>query len=460
MNRESKNSISETFCVLPWIHLSTRPNGHLRCCCTACASSAAPILKNPEVGYIKNEQGRPANLNTCDLLTAWNNDYMKNIRVAMLNGQIPPSCEKCFKEEKAGLRSKRMWETEYWSSRVDIGEMIEKTSPDGSIAPNINYVDLRLGTKCDLKCIMCSPHDSSEWIPDWLKLYPQITSERLKQIMIWKNYGRTDGATYDWYRDNNKFWSQFYEQIPNLKQLYFAGGESLVIDRHYQLLKECIRQGHAKNITLRYNSNGLALSDELFKLWQPFKRVRFGFSIDSIGEMNSYIRFPSRWETIENNLDILDRSEDNIEITIAFAIQILNIYYLPDFIKWKLKKNYKKINLWPNGAGLINTHFVYHPAHLNVKVLPPWYKDKVAEKYENFYGWLLENHRHDGEFVEHPYGINRLKGIIKFMYSENWSSLLGEFKEYITLMDEIRNTDFKKVFPEMKKIIDQNDAIK
>jgi hypothetical protein len=31
---------SKHFCVLPWIHLATRPNGEVRVCCTANASGA------------------------------------------------------------------------------------------------------------------------------------------------------------------------------------------------------------------------------------------------------------------------------------------------------------------------------------------------------------------------------------------------------------------------------------
>ena len=64
------------------------------------------------------------------------------------------------------------------------------------------------------------------------------------------------------------------EQVPHT-QLYFAGGESLVIDEHYDLLEECIKQGYAKNIELRYNSNGVEWRDDLFDLWAEFKRVRF-----------------------------------------------------------------------------------------------------------------------------------------------------------------------------------------
>ena len=36
------DSPSDTFCLLPWVHLSTRPNGHMRVCCTANASSVGP----------------------------------------------------------------------------------------------------------------------------------------------------------------------------------------------------------------------------------------------------------------------------------------------------------------------------------------------------------------------------------------------------------------------------------
>ncbi|MCB0419428.1 MAG: twitch domain-containing radical SAM protein [Bdellovibrionales bacterium] len=449
--------ISPTFCILPWIHLSTRPNGHVRLCCTANASSAGATNDKKyggEVGIVKGDDGKPANLNHTDLLTAWNNGYMKTVRRQMLQGEIPPSCTKCFKEEAAGHRSKRNWETEYWASRVSVKELLAMTNADGSVPPKIAYVDLRLGTKCNLKCIMCSPHDSSLWVNDWNKLYPKIQNESLKEIMQWHNKGKVDGATYNWYSDNQEFWNQLHDQLPNFQQLYFAGGESTIIDEHYSLLEECVKRGEAPHIELRYNSNGIELPQKLFDLWKEFKRVRFHFSIDSIGEMNDYIRYPSQWSHIEKQLDLLDQTPDSVEVTIACAVQVLNILYIPDFIKWKLQKKYRKINPWPLGAGLINFHFVYHPAHLNVKVLPQTLKDKIVQKYEEFYLWLKENVSDQPEFLEAPYGIKRLKGLVSFMNSEDWSVRLPELQEYLIRMDEIRGTNFKQTFPEMTEIFD------
>jgi len=466
-NSKSKTTVSDfkppsdTFCILPWIHLSTRPNGHMRVCCTANASSAGASNDKKwggEVGILKNNDGKPANLNHTPLLEGWNNSYMKDVRVKMMNGEIPHSCTKCFKEEAAGHRSKRNWETEYWIRRIDAQQLLNETSEDGSVPAKIYYVDLRLGTKCNLKCVMCSPHDSSLWVGDWRKLYPQIENPQLKEVMIWNNNGQVDGASYDWHKDNPDFWAQLYEQIPHMQQLYFAGGEATIIEEHYTLLEECIRRGYAKNIELRYNSNGIELPERLFKIWNEFKRVRFHFSVDSIGAMNSYIRFPANWETIEKHFRVLDNTPDHVEVTIACAVQMLNMYYIPDFIQWKLKQNFKKINVWPLGAGLINYHFVYHPAHLNVKVFPQPFKQKIRVKYEAFFKWLLENYRNDAEFLENSYGIKRLEGMVRFMESEDWSNRMPQFREYIQKMDQIRGTSFEETFPEMKELLLENET--
>ena len=434
----------------------------MRLCCTSNASSAGGHNDKKwggEVGILKNSDGLPANFNHTDLKTAWNALYMRQVRKDMLEGKIPPSCTKCFKEEKAGYQSKRIWENRLWFKRFNMEELIAQTQTDGQIPDRIYYMDLRLGTKCNLKCIMCSPHDSSMWVRDWNKLYPQLENPSLKELMIWPNKGKVDGASYNWYKDNQNFWKQLLDQIPNMKQIYFAGGESTIIPEHYELLETCIQKGYAKNIDLRYNSNGVDLPDRLFHLWNHFKSVMFHFSLDSIHEQNDYIRFPSQFSQLKTQLDKLDQTPDHIAVTIACAVQILNIYYIPEFIKWKLSCRFKKINSWPKSAGLIDTHFVYHPAHLNVKVLPQEFKNKVTEKFKEFYLWLKKEFNNKEEFMSHPYGIQRLKGMCQFMHSEDWSNRLPEFKEYIIKMDKIRGTDFKKIFPEMAELLNYTNSV-
>lgn len=458
---------SKTFCILPWIHLSTRPDGQMRVCCTANASSVGPTndkLHGGNIGVLKDEEGRPNNLNVADFLTSWNSNYMKNVRRQMINGEQPPSCLKCYKEEAAGHKSKRQWETKYWTKRVDLPALLKNTAVDGAIPPTLSYIDLRFGTKCQLACVMCSPHDSSGWIKDWQAIYPTIENENVKQTWAWGNKGSVNGSSYNWHKNNPTFWEQFYDQIPHMKQLYFAGGEALIIEEHYAILEECIKRGYASEMEIRYNSNGVEWRDDLFELWKHFKIVRFHYSVDDLFNRNEYIRYPSKWSRTEEVFHILDtHTSDNVEVTIACAVNALNIYYIPDFIKWKLQQNFKKINMWPLGAGGINHHFVYWPPHLNVKVLPQWFKDECSKKYEEFIPWWIDNYSlgvaaQDREkisvdtFKEAEYGIQRLRGLISFMKSEDWSVRLPEMKEYLSKMDAHRGCDFYSTFPEMKDI--------
>jgi hypothetical protein len=454
---------SNTFCILPWIHLSTRPNGTMRVCCQGNASGATASNKqfNPNVGLLKDDDsGLPVNLKTTDFLTGWNSKYMRDIRKAMLAGDKPLSCMKCYKEEATGFYSKRQWETDYWIQRVDVESLINNTDETGSVPPQVAYIDLRFGNKCQLACVMCSPHDSSGWIKDFNKIFPDITNNSLKGVFNWDDKSKINGASFNWHKNNPVFWEQLFQQIPNMQQLYFAGGESLIIDEHYTILEECIRQGHAKNLELRYNSNGIEWRNDLFDLWKHFKLVRFHLSIDDLFERNDYIRYPSKWNRIEEVVHILDKeTTDNVEVTIACAVQFLNVYYLTDFIRWKLEQNFNKINMHPQDGGGIAFHFVYMPPHLNVKVLPSWFKQIVREKYEAFIPWWEENWHlgvKDGTNYEtwrkNESGLEKLNGILSFMESEDWSERLPETKQYIMLLDSHRDQDFYETFPHMKNI--------
>jgi hypothetical protein len=212
---------------------------------------------------------------------------------------------------------------------------------------------------------------------------------------------------------------------------------------------------------IRYNSNGVEWREDLFELWSHFKLVRFHYSVDDFGSRNEYIRYPSKWTRTQEVFHILDtQTTDNVEVTVACAVNALNIYYLPEFMKWKLEQNFKKINMWPLGAGGINFHFVYWPAFLNVKVLPQEFKSQVAEKIEEFIPWWTENYMlgvrgkeiNQDTFLKSDYGIKRLRGLIRFMQSEDWSQRLPEMKDYLSKLDQHRGTDFYVTFPALKDI--------
>ena len=431
---------SNTFCPLPWIHLATRPNGDVRVCCTSNASGA-DLVDSKEVGLVI-QNGSIMNLRDNSIAEVWNSNYMKSTRVDMLAGNIPSSCTKCFDEESKGIVSKRQWETKVWNERIDLQAIVDQTSKDGYLPVNIPYFDLRLGNLCQLKCVMCSPHDSSSWIKDWKLQTPKYKTIELKQDQHWDDRNRD----YTWYQKGS-FLDTMKDQAHFIKELYFAGGEPLLIPEHYKILEFMIESNNAKNCILRYNSNGLELPDKLFDLWSYFKQVKFNFSIDALGKHNDYIRYPSKWEDVETNLRKLDNTPDNVVVNIACAVQLLNILYITDLARWKIRSNFKKINVAPFGGGVIGLHLVYLPSYLNVKVLPLELKELAKTRIEAF----LQEYQHI-DFVNSTHGKQRWEGLINYMMSEDWSSKLPSTVEYLEVTDQTRNEDFRNTFKDLQRL--------
>ena len=55
-------------------------------------------------------------------------------------------------------------------------DYLSNTSEDGTIDTEkvpLEYLDLRLGNLCNLKCRICSPSESSLWIDDFAELQRQ-----------------------------------------------------------------------------------------------------------------------------------------------------------------------------------------------------------------------------------------------------------------------------------------------
>jgi MoaA/NifB/PqqE/SkfB family radical SAM enzyme len=434
--------------------MATRPNGDCRLCCVANASGAH--TGDHTVGLLKKDDGKPANFGVDTPLSAWNNDYMKNVRQTMLRGEVPASCHKCFEEESKGIVSKRLWELYDWNNDgFDFKAAITNTESDGTVPPVIQYLDLRLGHTCNLKCVMCSPHDSSRWTQDYDKVMNSVKSPIvLKQI----HWNAKEFNNY-WY-EKPEFWDDIFAQIPHIKKLYFAGGEPLMIKEHQRFLEEIISRGYAGGISLRYNSNGVLLTEKMIELWSHFKHVKFNVSIDAYGDRNYYIRYPTHWDDVSRVLKRLDDTPDNISTSIEVAIQALNAEHLPDFAKWVLSQNYRKVNKhylaeYQAGGGIFSMHLLFIPTFLSARILPSEHKARIRTKFMEFKQWLWDNYRQDDEFwTTNPYGWARWEAVLRFIEAEDHSNMLSDFVEYFRNLDTIRNQSLVSVFPELAYLFD------
>jgi len=348
-----------------------------------------------------------------------------------------------------------MWETTTWMERgLDPVTMLNDTQSDGRYKDQLKYLDLRLGHTCNIKCVMCSPHDSSKWVADWKVLAPQLEDPEVKRQMQW------DKSSFNnkWH-ENEIFWDQLYKQIPYLEEVYFAGGEPLMIKEHKKFIEEIVRSGHNKKIRLRYNTNGILVDEELIELWKHFAVVKVGVSIDAHTDRNNYIRYPTDWETVERNLHMLDNTPDNIRPSIATAIQMFNIKHLPDFIHWKVNSNFKKVNTEviknvQAGGGLINMHLLYIPTFLNIQNFSKDDKQEIRDKFMQFKIWLQNHGNLDQSFWEsNPYGWRRWESILVYMESADHTERLPGFKEYVNKLDAIRGISAKNIFPELAHLL-------
>lgn len=441
--------IAKTLCPIPWIFQAVRTNGDIRVCCQANVT--------PNKGVIRKADGIAYNAAIDDLSESRNAELMKTIRKNMLNNKWSEECGRCQKEEENGLTSRRQYENIQWDFKLI--DAMKSTNLDGSIDVDkspVKYYDLRFGNFCNLKCRMCGPADSNSWYKDWIKLTgTNIFNDTSGDITIEEVNNKLYSKDYDW-PNSEMFWIQLERNICNMAHVYFAGGEPMLIERHYNFLQKCIDSGYANNIVLEYNTNGTTFPSRVLKLWEQFKEVRLGISIDGMGSVLEYQRHPVKWSKILKNLQIVDNLPDNIKAWIAFTVTVYNVDHMIDFMKWKIEdSNFKKIN--NSSIKPILTHHVCHqPHHLNIRVLPQEYKEEITKKFDDFITWV-ENKKLDKKYLYAAKGIRN--GVCNYMNNESYyDEWWLYFIEYTKNLDSIRDEDINTVVPNLGKYIGLTNA--
>lgn len=436
----------KTFCPLPWNGVSIRNNGDLRICC-----NANSYTKNQ--GILRKKDGAPYNAGKDDIDESRNSDVLKDVRASMLRGEWHPECERCKQEETSGITSRRQWENMQWNKVEE--KVVPLTSADGEIPTDdisIDYFDIRYGNFCNLKCRMCGPTDSHSWYPDYVEAYNTSTFEDSHEtIVLSKNQkGRWQTNQYDWYIDSPSFFKQFDKFAKDAKKYMIVGGEPLLIEHHLKSLERLVELGYSKNIKLEYNSNLTNITDKYLDLWKNFDTVYMGASIDGFGDVFEYQRYPANWDTVYKNMLKIETNEDiNFICWLAYTITPINVFHLPEFMKWKLtESNLFKFNHLTKLRKIVNQHLCHRPRHYNIKCLPDEVKMLVDAKFDDYISWAHKNQ---------PQSIARefesiLLGVSKFMNSESYYK--EEFKKFVDItkkLDIIRNQNIADIVPELEK---------
>lgn len=249
-------------------------------------------------------------ISACCVMPTWevdsvdfsNDQTLNKIRKEWKQGRWPSECNACYSAEKTGNRSRRHGALE-WADNNGL-------TVDQYDEVKLLKLDYYTGNTCNLRCAICGPDHSIAWQKELgISKENRITNENLFEI-----------------------------DTDNIKWIHFNGGEPLLIDRHWELLKSV---NHKNQVTLNYNTNATVLpKKELIELWSQFKLVVLDFSIDDIKSRFEYQRYPANWNRVVDNLFYLkEHLPVNVMFEVNTALGILNYHSYPDLQKW-FSKNF------------------------------------------------------------------------------------------------------------------------
>jgi len=399
----------DNFCIVPWIHLNTEPNGGVKTCCA---------FHGPAAGNLKD--------NTLEEI--WNNEHTRSMRTSFLQNKIPDGCLTCTKKEDSGGVSYRMAVTKRFETQVEKAKA--NTHADGTYETfELLYWDFRFSNICNFKCRMCGHGSSSAWFDDFT---PEEKKTKIKFL---------DSSYYG--TDLMKYVDQF---IDSVEEIYFAGGEPLMMPEHYQILDRLIAK-ERYDVFLRYNTNMSTLkykNYDLIDIWKRFKEVRIFASIDGVDENAEYSRAGTDWPKVEENLKRL--VESKIGYVVATTINIFSVFNFTHLVDRMIKLNMST-------RKLLVSH-VNYPLHYTSSILPDELKDKVRLQLDEHLKKITPT-----VTEEESRWLSNLYEEIKFYLNstaseEETAKLLKVFKYNTIKFDIIRKEDIRIAVPELAEWFD------
>jgi sulfatase maturation enzyme AslB (radical SAM superfamily) len=387
-----------TFCSLPFVHISNRTGGYLVPCCLF-------------EGEIQDEKGRKLKISDGDTFEkAFKTQYMQELRENLKKGIKDLRCSRCWKDEDLGLQSKRQF---------DGGRFLKKAlkiaEADLPAFEPLSW-DIKLGSLCNLKCRMCDAESSSALMLEEVGRQRQSAEEASHFLEHNKDY-----TSLKSFKDELLFISKYVEEI------YFLGGEPTHIHGQKEILREIISSGRAADITLRWSTNATGINDEWLQLASNFKKVIFDCSIDGHGKLNEYIRYPSGWVQVTQNVKKIKQQLKYVEVKIVCTVSLYNIDDLENLYTWSIQEGHNLV-----------FNYLDKPTHLHIKHVPNHFKKYLEKKYKSinpqFFRELLSVLSQQGSLVELKKFLTEVETFDKhrgqkakdIWSSVYWKSLYGE----------------------------------
>lgn len=393
---------SKYFCIFPWIHQYVSPKGDVLPCCSTDNSSCLGSTK------------------THSLEQVFNNENTREMRRLMLEDKPHDLCRSCYKFEESHPYSYRNFARSRFGHLIDI---IDTTLVDGTVPEfKLRYIDVRFSNLCNFKCRTCGSECSSQFAAEQRQL--GIDGEVLL---------RADGR-------NGQLLQEVLTQIDNAEMIYFAGGEPLIADEHYEIIEELIRRNRT-DIKLRYNTNCSNLNYknyDLAKLWSHFDNVEISCSIDHYGERAEYIRKGTVWSEVEHNIRII-REMPNVDLQFNTVLSVFNYTTIHNFYDYMIKNDLIRETDFH--------HFICttsNPMYYSATSLPNTIKEAATQDIKSY--------------IDNMNGFDKVKQLLLMSIdfanqNDTWEENKIEFNKETKQRDRLRNESFTVLFPELAEMI-------
>ena len=388
--------MTDTFCTLPFTHLSTRPNGDITPCCRS----------RDTLGNIKD----------MTFEQAWNSERQQQLRKDLLNGVRNKYCYQCWDMEDQGSISMRQ------SMNKIRSHMVPKKL-DAEMPFVVPVLELKMSNLCNFRCRTCKPELSTTWMKDW-----NAVKHEYESLGIVNNTAREENFNKD------EFVEDILKLAPTIEIVEFAGGEPLMDPLHYKVLE--VLEPYASNITVKYSTNLSKLKFGKFDTlasWSKFKGVDLSLSIDGHPALNDYIRTESDTKVLAQNLrDVKRELGGKYEGRAALCYSAWNVFGLPDSYDY-----FEHVLDTP-----VHGNIAWDPIFINPQVLPNELKLKASEKYKEYLKTIEAN-------TERKKRIHRfINQNMAFMNAKDESKYFEQFLRYTKTLDRTRKTNIVDIVPE------------
>lgn len=398
---------SDNFCMMPWVHMHAYPDGRVYPCCIS--DYFHPI----------------GNLQEKSMVDVWNDEGYRQLRRNMMADKPSKQCSKCYEQEKNGFFSMRNESNRTYGHHVGLVDQTDETGHNPDF--HIRYWDIRFSNLCNFKCRTCGPMFSSQWYQEHKKMFNAVPDALGRKIKVIEYAGG----------DEDSILEQMEQHIPYLEQVYFAGGEPLIMKEHYYLLEKLIEYGKT-DITLQYNTNFSELkykNKHVFEYWKHFENVSVGASLDGSGARGELIRKGQDWAQTVENRERMIKEVPHVDFYVSSTVTSLNVLHVLDFHREWVDLGLIKPQDW-------NINLCQGPDWYRPDALPFDFRQSVViPKLKEHIKWLMPQDK----LTRATTGYN---GLINILLNDDNEKYWSDFIQQTKKLDEVRNESFWDIFTE------------